>query len=67
MPYAEFGKTKKVLACHEHHTSSCSVEMEQAKGGVVCVAFKTRQELSFDLHFDLLNHADRSPSYHLTM
>jgi hypothetical protein len=36
--------------------------MEQAKGGVVWVAkeFKARQEVCFDLHFDLLSHADRS-------
>jgi ElaB/YqjD/DUF883 family membrane-anchored ribosome-binding protein len=36
--------------------------MEKAKGGVVWVAkeFKARQELCFDLHFDLLSHADRS-------
>ncbi len=51
------------------HIFVFSSEMEQAKGGVVWVAkeFKTRQELSFDLYFDLLSHADRSPSYHLTM
>jgi hypothetical protein len=32
--------------------------MEETQGGVVWVAkeFKTRQELCFDLHFDLFSH-----------
>jgi hypothetical protein len=64
VPYAEFGKRKKVLARHKHpHIFVFSSEMQQAKGGVVWVAkeFKSRQELCFDLHFDLLSHADRCP------
>jgi len=65
VPYAEFGKRKKVFAGHEGpHIFALGRKTEKSKSGIVGVPkeFKARQEL----RFDLLGHGLITPSCHTT-